>query len=165
VVLEITCGERTIVAEILPAAGGPRMVVDGRDMECDWVKLPDGHYSLIIEGKIFDLAVRADGDFLQVSGRGGKYKLKVRDPRRLRPQETAEEGTTGLQRLYAEMPGKIIRLLVRRGDAVAYDQPLLVIEAMKMQNEIRTPKTGIIREIAVAEGNTVASGEFLLSVE
>ncbi len=164
-VLEITCGERTIVVEISSNPSAPRMAVDGRDLECDWLKLPDGRFSLIVEGRVFDLAVNADGDFLQVAGRGGKCRLKVRDPRSLRAQEIAEQGSTGLQRLCAEMPGKIIRLLVRPGDAIAYDQPLLVIEAMKMQNEIRTPKTGIVKEIAVAEGNTVGSGAFLLSVE
>ena len=164
-VLEIMSGERVIVAEISSNRGAPGMLVDGHHLECDWVKLPDGHYSLIVERRVFDLAVTADGDFLRVEGRRGKCRLKVRNPQRLRLQEAGEPGTTGLQRVCAEMPGKIIKLLVRPGDAIVYDQPLLVIEAMKMQNEIRTPKSGIVKEIAVAEGNTVGSGEFLLSVE
>ena len=70
-----------------------------------------------------------------------------------------------MQRLRAEIPGKVIRVLAGKGEAVAYDQPVLVVEAMKMQNEIRAPKAGIVKEIAVTEGRTVGSGEFLLSIE
>jgi biotin carboxyl carrier protein len=75
------------------------------------------------------------------------------------------EGQAGLQRLCAEMPGKVIRVLVREGDAVVYEQGLLVIEAMKMQNEIRAPKAGTIKAVGVAAGRTVNTGDFLLSLE
>jgi pyruvate carboxylase subunit B len=63
------------------------------------------------------------------------------------------------------MPGKIIRVLVQEGETVAHDQSLLVLEAMKMQNEIRSPKSGIVKEVAVAGGITVNTGDFLLSIE
>jgi pyruvate carboxylase subunit B len=77
----------------------------------------------------------------------------------------AEEGPAGLLRMRAEMPGKIVRVLVREGESVAYDQGLLVLEAMKMQNEIRAPKSGTIKEVAVTGGITVNTGDFLLSIE
>ena len=67
--------------------------------------------------------------------------------------------------MVAEMPGKVIRLLCEVGDEVALDQGLVVIEAMKMQNEIRAPKSGVVKEIGVEEGKRVNSGDFLLSLE
>jgi pyruvate carboxylase subunit B len=63
------------------------------------------------------------------------------------------------------MPGKVIRVLVKPGDKVCYDQGLLVLEAMKMQNEIRAPKAGIVKDIGVQPGGTVGAGDFLISLE
>ena len=63
------------------------------------------------------------------------------------------------------MPGKVVRILVQAGQKVEYEQGLLVLEAMKMQNEIRAPKGGIVKEIGVAEGRPVSTGEFLISLE
>ena len=63
------------------------------------------------------------------------------------------------------MPGKVVRVLVKEGDTVEFGQGLLVLEAMKMQNEIRAPKSGIVRGIGVSAGATVNTGQFLLSLE
>jgi len=71
----------------------------------------------------------------------------------------------GRLQLRADMPGKVIRLLVRDGEAVASGQALLVLEAMKMQNEIRSPKAGVVREVAVEAGRTVNSGDLLIAIE
>ncbi len=163
--LEISCGGRHIDVEIIDASGKQRVSISGRELNCDWVNISDGHYCLIIDGRVFDLIVESAGGMFSVSGREGQCALEVHDARVLRGDRGVEEGAAGLQRLRAEMPGKIIRVLVNPGDSVAYDQALLVVEAMKMQNEIRAPKAGTIKDIAVVEGNTVNSGEFLLSVE
>jgi len=163
--LVISCGELRIDVEMSDGLGRQRISIDGRELDCDWVRISEGHYSLIIDKRVFDLFVEAAGSLFSVSGREGLCKLEVHDARSLKEDAILEEGAAGLQRLHAEMPGKIIRVLVNTGDAVAYDQALLVVEAMKMQNEIRAPKAGTIKEIAVAEGETVNSGGFLLSVE
>ncbi len=138
--------------------GGERKVVD-------WVRLPDGRYSILVDGRVYDLAVDVDDNTCAISGRSGTHVLHIRDPRRLDATRSVEQGQAGLQRLLAEMPGKVIRVLVREGDAVTYDQGLLVIEAMKMQNEIRAPKTGVVKSIGVTAGRTVATGDFLISLE
>ncbi len=139
--------------------------VEGRERGVDWVRAPDGRYSIIIEGRVYDLEAEVEGDTCAVTGRAGTHLLRIRDPRRLDASRNIEEGQAGLQRLLAEMPGKVIRVLVGVGDTVAYDQGLLVIEAMKMQNEIRAPKAGVIRSIGVSAGQTVSSGDFLISLE
>ncbi len=139
--------------------------IDGREMECDWVFLPDGRWSFRLGNRVFDLAVTADTEGWIVTGRNGRQRILVRDPRKLYSGGLSREAAAGLQRVMAEMPGKVIRVIVQKGDHVRLDQPLLVLEAMKMQNEIRAPKSGVIRDITVAEGKTVTSGEFLLSLE
>ena len=63
------------------------------------------------------------------------------------------------------MPGKVIRLLIKPGDSVSCDQGLLVLEAMKMQNEIRAPKSGVVKDIGVKPGETVSAGDFMVSLE
>ncbi len=142
---------------------GSVVSVEGRVVDC--IRLPDGGYSVLIDRRVYDLAAQADGETCTVVGRSGTHTLQVSDPRRLDSQRSVEQGQAGLQRIQAEMPGKVIRVLVREGETVACDQGLLVIEAMKMQNEIRAPKSGIVKSIGVSAGQTVNSGEFLVSLE
>ena len=99
-----------------------------------------------------------------VTGYQKSCEMKVVDRRRISVRRSTEEKPAGLRRICAEMPGRVIRVLVRAGDAVASDQGLLVIEAMKMQNEIRAPRAGVIKEVAAREESTVNSGDFLLSI-
>ncbi len=131
----------------------------------DWVKLPDGGYSILVEGRVYDLTADLSDNSCTVTGRAGVHVLQIRDPRRLDASRTVEQGQAGPQRMVAEMPGKVIRVLVREGETVNLDQGLLVIEAMKMQNEIRASRTGLVKAIGVAAGQTVNSGDFLISLE
>jgi acetyl/propionyl-CoA carboxylase alpha subunit len=165
VILEISTDNHRLSVEIAETAGVRRVTVDGEEVPYDWVLLPDGHCSLILGGFVYDFIIDFSGETCSVVGREGSYTLRVADARRLIHQREVEEGQAGLQRLTADMPGKVVRVLVKDGDSVAYDQGLLVLEAMKMQNEIRAPKSGTIREIGVTPGKTVNTGDFLLSLE
>jgi len=165
VILEIDCGKQRIKMEVSGAPGAWKVTVDGKQKDCDWVSLPNEHYSLILDGRVYDFLIQVAGDSCSVVDRGGSHALRVADMRRLRPQHEVEEAVAGLQRLTAEMPGKVVRILVKEGDAVSYDQGLLVLEAMKMQNEIRAPKSGMVKTIGVTPGRAVNTGEFLLSLE
>lgn len=162
--LEVLHGDRVIPVDLGELRRG-RLQVDGLEAECDWVRISPRRISLILGGEVHDYYVHSDGEEWHVEGRGSVFKLRVRDPRRLAGFEPLEEGSPGRQRIHAEMPGKVMRVLVKQGDAVAYDQALLVLEAMKMQNEIRAPKSGIVREVGVEEGRRVSAGDFLLSLE
>jgi acetyl/propionyl-CoA carboxylase alpha subunit len=165
VILEIDCGKQRIKVAVSGAPGSWKVTLDGKETPCDWVSLPNDHYSLILDGRVYDFLIEMAGDSCSIIGRGGSHTLRVADARRLRPQGEVEEGVAGLQRLTAEMPGKVVRILVKEGDAVSYDQGLLVLEAMKMQNEIRAPKSGLVKAIGVTPGKAVNTGEFLLSLE
>ena len=87
------------------------------------------------------------------------------DGRRQRRAGSGERGGTGVIRLVAPMPGRVVRVLVKPGDEVAAKQPLVVIEAMKMENELSAARAGRVTEVAVSEGASVESGRLLVVVE
>jgi len=161
---EVVLEGHSLTFRIHDAAGGPGVSIGGREVACDWLRLPDGRYSIILDGRVFDLSVEKYEEARIVSGREGCFRIGVVDPRQLTISQSSDTGRSGVQRVCAELPGRIVRVLVRPGDAVTADQGLLVIEAMKMQNEIRAPGIGIVREVAAREGTTVSTGEFLLSI-
>ncbi len=164
-ILEISNGIDNVSVEIISNGGKKKIRLGGTEILCDWVRLADGHYSLILNGNVLDVLVNIDPETCVVTSRAGTYAFRITDPRRSGLRQTLDESSAGVQRLCADMPGKIVRVLVQEGDAVAADQTLLVLEAMKMQNEIRAPKAGVIKQIAVTPGATVNTGDFLLSIE
>jgi biotin carboxyl carrier protein len=139
--------------------------LDGKRVEADALEVAPGVYSVLIAGQSFEVRVerRADagGEALRVIVGAREYACEVRDPRRWRRHHGAAAEAQGRQQVTAPMPGKIVRLLVQPGDAVEVKQGLLVVEAMKMQNEIRSPKTGTVERLMVTEGQTVNAGEIL----
>jgi biotin carboxyl carrier protein len=164
-ILEISSADGAITVETTAAGGDRKIRLGDVEIICDWVRIFEGRYSLILDGSVFDLMVNLDADTCTVTSRAGTHSFRITDRRRPKVMQHAEEGPAGLLRMRAEMPGKIVRVLVREGESFAYDQGLLVLEAMKMQNEIRAPKSGTIKEVAVTGGITVNTGDFLLSIE
>ena len=123
-----------------------------------------GVYSILTGGRSYDAHVEEHHDMLVVSLDGFRFEVAVRDPRRL-ARGVARRGGEGVQTIAAPMPGKVVRVLVAAGDAVEADQGLVVVEAMKMQNELKAPRAGRIRAVATSEGATVAAGEDLITLE
>ena len=164
-ILEIGCRDHRFTVEVTNAAGVRKVMLNGEEVLCDWVKLADGHYSLIAGGHVGDFIIELSDDTCTVVGRDGLHTLSIFDARRLASKRDVEFGQSGLQQLTADMPGKVVRVLVHEGDPVEFDQGLLVLEAMKMQNEIHAPKGGIVRKIGVTAGTAVSTGQFLLSLE
>ena len=91
--------------------------------------------------------------------------MSVADPRSWRGRRGAAQGDTGPQSLTASMPGKVVRVLAREGEAIAPGQGIAVVEAMKMQNEIRSPRAGVLKKLLAHEGMKVNAGEVLAIVE
>jgi len=89
----------------------------------------------------------------------------VVDSRRLRRGGGADGAGDGVQHVSAPMPGRVVRILVEPGQQVEARQGLVVVEAMKMENELRSPRAGKVREVAVAEGESVEAGRLLVVVE
>jgi biotin carboxyl carrier protein len=137
--------------------------VDGRPVEADAIRISPGGYSILIGGRSLEVTAEHASNGLLLRTNGREYQVEVIDPRSWRRGRGAGIELEGRQQLVAPMPGKIVRVLVAVGEKVDAGQALLVIEAMKMQNEIRSPKTGSVERLA-HEGQTVKAGEVLAIV-
>lgn len=162
--LEIEIGGKTRSVELRRAGGRLQCVFDGKELEADAVEIGEGVYSILIGAESLEARVERNGARLRVLVRGREYAATIRDPREWRRDCGGALAAEGRQQIVAPMPGKIVRVLARVGDAVEAGQGLLVVEAMKMQNEIRSPKSGTLERLLVSEGQTVSAGEILASV-
>ncbi|MCW5962823.1 MAG: biotin/lipoyl-binding protein [Bryobacterales bacterium] len=127
----------------------------------DVVEVEPGIYSVLVEGRSYDVRMEHAhyGDFAQV----GKWRVKLESTERANAGGAG--GGRGPAKVLSKMPGRVVKVLVAEGDVVAEGQGLLVLEAMKMQNEIGAPGAGVVRGLAVKEGDVVAAGAPLCRVE
>ena len=161
-VLTINGRERAI--ELLAAAPACRYQLDdGPEREANVESPVPGIYTVLVDGRSYDAFVESARGALIVSIEGHRFEIEVRDPRRMSKHGAGAAGG-GVQTLASPMPGKVVRLLVAVGDAVEAGQGVLVIEAMKMQNELKASHAGTVLTIAAKEGATVAAGEALATI-
>jgi biotin carboxyl carrier protein len=138
--------------------------LDGREIESDAVLARPDVLSLRIGNKAYEVKCERVGGDTHLWVGSTRFAVEVRDPRSLRSRvRTADD--QGPKKVTAPMPGKIVRVLVREGDAVNQGAGVVVVEAMKMQNEIKSPKKGTIKKILVSEGAPVNAGDVLAIVE
>ena len=138
---------------------------DGSEVEADVVALRPGRWSLLIGTRVYDLPVEPAGEGrFAVWLQGLRRTVAIRDPRRF-VRDPSALGGDGPSVVTAAMPGKVVEVLVHEGDEVQTGQGLLVVEAMKMQNEIKSPRPGRVASIAVAAGGSVNPGAALITIE
>jgi biotin carboxyl carrier protein len=123
-----------------------------------------GLYSILQGNRSSTVRVSGSGGTMEALVNGRRLPLAISDPRDTATQ-TGAIRLSGLQEVRALMPGKVVKLLVSVGDEVEVGAGVVVVEAMKMQNEMRAPKTGRVKRIHKAEGSTVGPGEALLEIE
>ena len=149
-------------------SGGWRCRLDDREVEVDVVQISADALSLLMEGRSIEVRrerVPSDAsDELRLAIGGRRFAAEVRDPRALRSRR-ASAHADGPKKVTAPMPGKIVRRLVEEGQRVEAGAGLFVIEAMKMQNEIKAPKSGTVRQLSTVEGAAVNSGDVLAIIE
>ncbi len=138
--------------------------LDGRDLEVDAVLARPDVLSLRIGNMAYEIKSERVANELHLWVETTRFTAEVRDPRSLRGRARAGDDH-GPKKITAPMPGKVVRLLVREGDEVEPGAGVAVVEAMKMQNEIKSPKKGTIQKILVSEGATVNAGDVLAIVE
>jgi biotin carboxyl carrier protein len=147
----------------LPAEVAARALqcsVDDRALAADVKAMEPGVLSLIVDGRQYRCVL--DRDAVVIDGR--RFGFAVEDPRSLRGRRGGAEGASGPRAVKAPMPGRVVRVLVAEGDQVREQQGVVVIEAMKMQNELKSPKAGRVARVAVTVDGTVAAGEVLVVV-
>lgn len=153
--LELTRGESTWLCK-----------VDGRDMEVDAALTARDVLSVLVGGKAYEIKRERSlqGELHMVIG-SARYAVEVQDPRSLRARRAHSGADAGPQKITAPMPGKIVRILVGEKEEVTAGQGIIVMEAMKMQNELKSPKDGRVQKILTAEGSTVNPGDALAIIE
>lgn len=138
--------------------------VDGRDVEVDAILARPNVLSLRIGNKAYEVKCERVGAETHIWVGSQRFATEVRDPRSLRSRARAADDQ-GPKKMTAPMPGKVVRILVGKGTEVEAGAGVLVVEAMKMQNEVKSPKKGTIQQILVAEGAAVNAGDVLAIVE
>jgi biotin carboxyl carrier protein len=123
--------------------------------------LEPGCQCVLLNGRVYRIAPGAPGEVLV---NGTPIAVEIFDPRELRGRKSGAAGG-GRQEISASMPGKVVRVLVEPGDSVEAGQGLVVVEAMKMQNEMKSPKAGRVVEVRTRADAAVAAGEALIVVE
>jgi biotin carboxyl carrier protein len=151
--------------EILAPAPACRFQLGGGPVREAQVQLPEpGVYSVLMDGRSYDARVEEHADCLVVVIDGYRFEIEVRDPRRW-SRRSSGRGSGGVQTITAPMPGKVVRVLVAPGEAVEAGQGMVVVEAMKMQNEMKAPRAAKVLSVPVKPGATVAAGEVLVTIE
>ena len=163
-IFDATVEGRTIRVEVRGKNGRYTVTLDGRPLEVDLHEAGRDFMSLLIEARSYDVALEP---------RGTGYTVLLDDDALHVDLTSAARGSgaapkipaAGPARLLAPMPGKVVRILVEPGREVAAGQGLVVMEAMKMENELRSSRGGRVKEILVREGQAVEAGALLALVE
>jgi biotin carboxyl carrier protein len=159
-------GEREEKVQVRRVDGGYEVVIGDRTHQVDAAIVRDGVRSLRIDGEQHEVSMRRkDGSWVVVS-RHGAVTVAVTDPlTHLANQTRGGKGGRRQQRVDAYMPGRVVTILVQEGDEVAAGQGILVLEAMKMENEIRAEHEGRLTKIHVQPGQAVDAGNPLFEIE
>ncbi len=166
-------GVKTLEGELdLQASEAPdgvrRIRFGAQTAEAQFEEIAPNVYSVLLNGRSYEASVSkrprdapgVAGQYVVMVG-PRQYLVELRDPRRWRRMRSSIEAE-GPQEIFAPIPGKIVKVLVKDGQEVKRDQGLLVIEAMKMQNELRAPRAGRVEHVYLAEGQGVETGARLL---
>jgi biotin carboxyl carrier protein len=162
---QIEIGGRVRQVGIEPQGAGVAVTVDGSPVNVEILPVGDGRFSLRFPGS------GRQHDVVVARGRNGDVDVLVgglRVPVRLRSEDrsskrAAKRGAAS-EHVVAPMPGKVVKVLVRSGDHVTARQGVIVVEAMKMENELRAGRDGVVREVLVAEGASVDAGTALVVI-
>src|ERR1700689_2928819 len=161
---DTTIDGRNYRLELSRADGCWSCRLDGRDVKIDAVLARPDVLSLRIGNLAYEVKSERLANDLHLWVGSTRFAVEVRDPRSLRGRIRAGDDQ-GPRKIVAPMPGKVVRLLVSEGDEVEPGRSVAVVEAMKMQNEIKSPKRGTVKKILVSEGAAVNAGDVLAIVE
>jgi len=143
------------------------VILDGKPYEIDFVMVGNQPvYSLLVNGESYDAHVYPDENLWQIMFQGGVYSAIVVDERekRLRAAMGGKVAEHQEYHLRAPMPGLVVSVPVHEGQAINKGEVLLVLESMKMQNELRSPRSGVVARLRVKPGDRVEQKETMMSV-
>lgn len=156
-------------AEVEFSTVGERLVleVEGRRLDADFVRLPDGRvWSLLVDGRSYEVRVVEEDGGLRVTWQNQTVPVEARHPlEKMLSQQGAARARTAGETIAAPMPGAVVAIRVRPGELVQAGQAVVVLEAMKMQNELTAHTGGVVAEVLVAEKAAVSAGQALVRLK
>jgi biotin carboxyl carrier protein len=159
----VEVGSETVTLEVERRADGCYQVrgADGRELSVRSLDQGAGVHTLSVDGQLLEVQL-GEGE---LKFAGERYRARAESERERAATRSIASDARGAQEIKAPMPGRIVRVLCAPGQAVAKGAPLVVIEAMKMQNELCAKADRVIRAVRVASGDTVDRGAVLLEFE
>lgn len=172
-IYDIIVGTQTYHLELTEISDSPpgssstlwKCSLNGRELMAESVQISQSTLSILLDGKSFEIHREGPADKQQLTVSGVRCEVAVQDARSLQSRKRKGAGDAGTMRLTASMPGKVVRVAVSEGDKVSAGEGIVVVEAMKMQNEIRSPKEGIVKKLLARVGANVIAGDVLAIVE
>lgn len=164
-VYEVTVDGKPHRLELERAESVWKCRLDGREFVVDAVIARPDVLSLLIEGRSYEIKREQTANDLHLWVGSTRFAVELRDPRSLRSRREGTGDDAGPKKLVCPMPGKIVRVLVTEQSEVGAGQGIVVVEAMKMQNEIKSPKKGVVQKILAIPGASVNAGDVLAIVE
>jgi biotin carboxyl carrier protein len=139
--------------------------LNGRPIAMDAVLARPDVISILIDGKAYEVKRERGPDDMHLWVGSARYQAELRDPRSLRGRHDRSADAKGPKKLLAPMPGRVVRVLVAERSEVEAGQGVVVVEAMKMQNELKSPKKGVVQKVLATVGANVNAGDVLAIVE
>ncbi|MBL8205036.1 MAG: biotin/lipoyl-binding protein [Blastocatellia bacterium] len=164
--IQLQLNDKSLSADLTTISGTVSLTAEMACYKAQISEPQPGSFTVILDSRVYSCTLeKLPGGGTEVSLNGVRIPVKIQDPKRLSHNIGGNSQAGGLAVLASPMPGKVVRVLCAEGDEVTEGQGLLVVEAMKMQNEVQSPKVGKVREIKVSEGQTVNAGDVLAIVE
>ncbi|MGC2245522.1 MAG: biotin/lipoyl-containing protein, partial [Terriglobales bacterium] len=151
-VYDVIVDGKTHRLELKKVDAGWKCQLDGKEVHVDAVLPRRDVLSLLVDGRAYEIKREHTATDIYMWTGSARFAVEIRDPRSLRAHKGATQDEKGPQKIVAAMLGRVVRLLVAEQAEVEAGQGILVVEAMKMQNEIKSPKKGIVRKITAAAG-------------
>jgi biotin carboxyl carrier protein len=165
-VYEVIVGAKTYRLELQPSpTGGWECQFDGQVVPIDALIPRRDVLSLLVDGRAYEVKREQTATDLHIWVGSSRFAVELRDPRSLRSRMQATGDDAGPKKILAPMPGRVVRVLVSENCEVEAGQGIVVVEAMKMQNEMKSPKKGIVKKILATAGAAVNPGDVLAIVE
>ena len=162
---EVHINEKAFRLELDHYEGKWHCKLNGTQLSIDAILTRPNVLSILLDGKAYEVKREVTSNDLHLWVGSSRYSVEVSDLRSFRNRKSGTASNQGLQKLRAAMPGKVVRILLQQGAQVEAGEGILVVEAMKMQNEIKSPKAGTIQKIMVTTGDAVNAGDFVAIVE
>lgn len=154
------------VVELVERLGELRLAVNGEPLAMDFVEVDRlGQFAIIVGDRSYGVSIDGDENHQALTIAGQQYRIEIEDERERAASAASRAASTRGGVVKAVMPGVVVQVLVVEGQEVAAGEPLLILEAMKMQNEIAAPVAGRVGRLFVDAGKAVASGERLAQIE